>query len=59
MMRKSASRTFENMLTQKSSLRKKGAELFDINKEVLRQYSDGVTELKKYELHQLLKKENK
>ena len=47
------------MLTQKSSLRKRGSELFDINKEVLRQYSEGVAELKRYELHQLLKKENK
>lgn len=59
LMKKSANRTFDNMLTQKSNLRKRGGELFEANKEIMRSYSDGVQELKKYELHPALRKENK
>jgi hypothetical protein len=59
LVRKSVNKTFESMLSQKSNLRKKACEMFDQNKEVLRQYSEGVQELKKYELHPNLKKEKK
>lgn len=43
----------------KNSLRKKFQEVYERNKEILKVYSEGISDLKKYELHPVLKKEGK
>jgi hypothetical protein len=43
----------------KNTLRKKFAEQYDGNKEILKLYVDGIADLKKYELHPVLRKEGK
>jgi len=58
-LKNTSAKTFERIYSSKKSIVKKFKELYENNQVTLKQYTEGLADLKKYELHQALKKENK
>lgn len=58
-LKKSQGKTFDYYYSTKKHIVKQFSEVYEANLQVLKMYTEGINQLKKYELHPALKKENK
>jgi len=59
-LKKSISKTVDQLYnTFRSVHKKRFAEQYDINMGILKHYNEGINDLKKYEVHPMLKKDGK
>jgi hypothetical protein len=59
LMKKSITRTFDFLYTNRKNIDKRFRDLSDSNDQILTSYYEGLQNLKKYELHSVFKKEGK
>ncbi|CDW86141.1 UNKNOWN [Stylonychia lemnae] len=59
LVKKNICKTFDHMYNQKNIIRTQFGERYEQNKEILKLYEEGLSDLKKYELHPALRKDGK